>query len=186
MMASFIADSNVVNSRNVAECTPTVEYKDIKVGRTLGSGGFSHVKSIRQLPSFASTSERSMNSNVSSSSNPSNYALKTLRQDLSASTKKLGEIDFQKEAAILSSLRHRNIVSIHSASSFEEDYFLVIEKLETCLDKKILEWSFEKKRIQFSKQQKSLKTNQLTDFLHMRLRFCYQISSGFSYLHDMK
>lgn len=183
-MASFVADSNLLNKKNVS-FAPTTESKNIEVGRILGSGGFSNVKSIRRLPSFATDSDRSLQSN-DSFANPRKFALKTLRNDLSRSTKKLGALDLQKEAQILSILNHKNIVSIHSASSFEDDYFLVIEKLETCVDKKILEWRNILRFIKKSKMSKEEKRDQVNDILHTRLNCCLQLSSGFSYLHEEK
>jgi hypothetical protein len=183
MMASFIADSNLLNQKNVS-FAPTTESKNIEVGRILGSGGFSNVKSIRSLPTFVTDSDRSLQSN--DSANPRKFALKTLRNDLSRSTKKLGALDLQKEAQMLSILNHENIVSIHSSSSFEDDYFLVIEKLETCVDKKILEWRNILRFIKKSKMSKEEKKDQVNDILHTRLNCCLQLSSGFSYLHEKK
>ena len=184
-MASFIADSNLLNQKTVS-FAPTTESKNIEVGRIIGSGGFSNVKSIRRLPTFATDSDRSLQSNDDSSANPRNFAIKTLRNDLSRSTKKLGALDLQKEAHILSILNHKNIVSIHSTSSFEDDYFLVIEKLETCVDKKILEWRSILRFIKKSKMSKEERKDQVNDILHTRLNCCLQLSSGFSYLHDKK
>jgi serine/threonine protein kinase len=185
MMASFVADSNVLNRKSIT-FAPTIESKNIEVGRVLGSGGFSNVKSIRSLPTFATDSNQSLLSDDSTCANPRNFAFKTLRNDLSQSTKRLGALDLQKEAQILSILKHKNIVSIHSASSFEEDYFLVIEKLDTCVDKKILEWKNILRFIKKTKVSKETKLNQVNDILHTRLICCLQISSGVSYLHEKK
>jgi serine/threonine protein kinase len=76
-------------------------------------------------------------------SNPECYALKECRKDLTNSFLQIATIDLAVEATFLRTLNHPNIISLHSTGHKpgSKDYFIVIEKLEKTLDKKIQDWS---------------------------------------------
>ena len=62
---------------------------------------------------------------------------------MSNSLYQIASIDLAVEATFLRTLDHPNIISLHSTGDKpgSKDYFIVIEKLEITLDKKIQDWS---------------------------------------------
>jgi Protein kinase domain. len=132
--------------------------KDIETGHVLGSGTFGTVRELKKLLKRSSTtsstliSSESLNSSSHSGASkdestsaqtkedivaPSSslYAIKQLRHDLSSSKRRNGSIDLVVEAQLLTSLSHRNIVSLEGIGENpgSKGFFIIIERLERTL-----------------------------------------------------
>jgi serine/threonine protein kinase len=187
--------------------------KDIETGHVLGSGTFGTVRELKNLKRGSTTSstaifndslESSLHSVASnyespsaqtqdtSSASSSLYAVKQLRQDLSSSKRRTGSIDLVVEAQLLTSLCHRNIVSLEGIGENpgSKGFFIIIERLERTLTQEMKAWKnkvdlIKKGYIQSFDKNTTMK-NMLQNQLDNRVEHAYDLSSALKYLHDKK
>lgn len=124
----------------VTAYVPKFKKESFTILRTVGQGSFCSVHKVWHQPDQSSGKE---------------FALKTLK----TIKKRLGEhvnideayADLMKEAMIISTLDHKNIITLHgtcaSASCPEEKYSLVMELLVDSLEKRLLNWEREMKAV---------------------------------------
>lgn len=189
--------------------------KDIETGHVLGSGTFGTVRELKKLLKRSSTtsstliSSESLNSSFHSGASkdesnsaqtkedivpPSSslYAVKQLRHDLSSSKRRYGSIDLVVEAQLLTSLCHRNIVSLEGIGENpgSKGFFIIIERLERTLTQEMKAW---KNKIDLIKKgciQSFDKATTMNDMLQHqldnRVDNAYDLSSALKYLHGKK
>jgi serine/threonine protein kinase len=165
----------------------TLGAQDIEVGSKLGSGGFSDVRSMRKLPSNSREGSSKTLASNSSVDDHRSYAHKQLKGSLSKSVKLLAAGDLANEAMFLNTLSHPNIVSLHSTgvAPGSNEFFIVIEKVETTLDKKMIEWKILERNAIRGVQVK-LKKEVKEAVLKRRLGVMLELVSAFRYLHENK
>lgn len=118
------------------------------------------------------------------------YAVKQLRHDLSTSKRKSGSIDLVVEAQLLSSLCHRNIVSLEGIGENpgSKGFFIIIERLERTLTKEMKAWKNKVDLIKKGCIQSFDKSTTTKDMLQKqldnRMEYANDLSSALKYLHD--
>jgi serine/threonine protein kinase len=122
---------------------PSLNWSDIRIQRIMGVGGFAAVSLVR-VPKLDDRQQGP----------PSWYALKCLNKDTMMDARKnknkfLKAVrDLYIEAAMLSRLRHKNIIQIHGAmkgsnsNTFQQPggYFLVLQCMKRTLDEMLRTW----------------------------------------------
>eukprot|EP00540_Astrosyne_radiata_P023230 CAMPEP_0116866988 /NCGR_PEP_ID=MMETSP0418-20121206/26366_1 /TAXON_ID=1158023 /ORGANISM="Astrosyne radiata, Strain 13vi08-1A" /LENGTH=290 /DNA_ID=CAMNT_0004502747 /DNA_START=86 /DNA_END=955 /DNA_ORIENTATION=+ len=106
--------------------------------------------------------------------------------------------DLAREAALLATTKHENIVQMHGISTGslmsrggsivsnddEDGFFILVDRLETTLDRKIIQWQTEQKRSSSWNIRKN--QQQRLDRLMDRLEVALGIAKGLKYLHEKK
>jgi len=166
---------------------PRFHHSDITVGPLLARGGFSNVHAIE---SFNVDCEMNEDGN-----HAKHYVLKHLKPKLALNTKKLvvGAKDLVMEAHIMTALSHPNILGVRGWSSAgvasftttgrADGFFLVLDRLQISLPKKITYWKEEAKR----GTNMLNKLNRCPDTVALlleRIRTAVDISSALAYLHS--
>ena len=119
------------------------------------------------------------------------YAVKKLREDLSESNRMSGAIDLAVEAQFLTSLSHKNIVSLEGVGDNpgSKEFFIIVEKLDRTLATEIKGWKHQQKYIKEGKipcpRNKSVK-DMIHEQLDSILLHAYDLSSALAYLHTKK
>lgn len=100
-----------------------------------------------------------------------------------------GCIDLALETKYLSSLSHPNILDVRAAAScgpFEEGYFIIIDRLNETLPKRLNNW------MTIDRQTKGVTglitggKNKVDDLLVDRLLVAFDIASALAYLHKLR
>lgn len=213
-------DSNIISQGKTIfdDHSNRIIPQDIETGHVLGSGTFGTVRELKALKRCSTTSSMSTKANdsfaneslASSSihSGTSNrivvpnedeldgvvgaslYAVKQLRQDLSSSKRKCGSIDLVVEAQLLTSLAHRNIVTLEGIGDNpgSKGFFIIIERLDRTLTQELKAWRNKEDLIKNGRIQSSNPSTGLKDLLYKqldsRLEYAYDLSSALSYLHE--
>jgi len=184
------------------------EKMDLQLGKLVGSGGFSNVYEIRGFNGAQPTNwswtfrkdaaRKYYKENTIDQNGKSKYVVKQLKSSKMQDANKFctAAADLVMEAHFLSSLNHENILRIRgwAASGVEafldgehDSYFLILDRLEDTLDKKLERW----------KKYQTLKTvscdlnidmsrqsiNDDSDLLS-RIKVSHQIASALQYLHS--
>jgi len=162
---------------------------DSSIASSVGSG-FEYDDGLGDLSSTATGNSSTRTANTNST--PHKYVVKHLRPNLieDLDTFKVGAADLTKEAQILASIQHPNIVSIRGWSSQgvsgyksgHDGFFLVLDRLYETLHDRNKAWRKQVKRITLMPA-KSFQNQQL---LAERLKVCADIASAFSYLHERR
>lgn len=198
------------------------DRKELVIGKILGEGSYNVVHEIRSIQvqkqiEHDSNSENSddliqiqrcgklfMASNclrVDDGVNNARYAIKYLKADTMKKNfyrYQQGVVDIVREAAILSSLSHPNIIKLRALSSNGTDgfanptagnYFLVLDRLYETLDQRIHKWakkhtSFTNKLTKMVHRSASSFQEKKDDFLAKRLLVAYDIAQAIQYLHQ--
>ena len=189
------------NNRHVRhEKFALFQRDEIKLGKHLGSGGFSDVYEVQSFELQHSRGKR--RSRLAAEQHNSRlfyeetaldlrtgdpqYAVKFLKPSMAADSSKfcMAAADFALESELLASLSHPNIVRVHGWSkggldSYAEDrnregYFLVMDRVHTTLDKKMAMWKREKPKSRFEELVAHAE----------RTRIASQIASALAYLHE--
>ncbi|KAL7561818.1 hypothetical protein ACA910_013352 [Epithemia clementina (nom. ined.)] len=160
---------------------------EIRIGARLGKGGFSHVFEIvafdlnPQYSQLLTGPQQQLREyyREQTRSGRGRYALKHLQQRLLEEPKSFqcAASDLAVEAAYMSALDHPNILSvrglpIHGLESFSEgrhdSYFLVLDRLESTLDRKISQWRHGLDMPLLGKAGHALQLAGALDYLHQR------------------
>lgn len=157
--------------------------EDLVIHEKLGEGGFSHVNRCILQAGPEEGQE---------------FAVKYLKRKamVELHTFKHGAADLAVEARFLHQLHHPNIVKLHgvTAGSVETNFatgrecgfFIVVDKLETTLEKKVDMWRKERENDQtgimgrLGAEYREKKRQELFE----RLRIAYSIASAMEYLHS--
>lgn len=151
---------------------------------------------------WSSSAHRSVSSERSISSNPqrnqrrlankSRYVIKQLSSDLKNSNKITflkGMVDLAMETRILAALDHENIVKLEATSAcdaFSEGYFIVLEKINETLSKKVKGW------MDIDRQCKGItgvftgSKSKVRRLQSERIAASYDLSVGMNYLHQRR
>lgn len=119
----------------------------MKLGRTVGQGGFSVVFKIDniEMNEVFDTGEKESKarSDFAASIRENHYVLKTLRTDLPEEEYVKGIVDLAIEAEFLSVLSHPNIISMRAMANsdpHESRFFVILDRLVCTLDRKFNQW----------------------------------------------
>ena len=179
------------------------------VGDIIGSGAFSEVREYYYLQddnekddnstSKASSklktahSRRSSLASQLSSTGENTYAMKTLKHDLSRSTKISGLVDLTIEAHFLARLSHPNIVNLLSTGGEpgSPSFFIVIERISCTLAQVIKKCRFQRRRMKsigvnkYGEKMDKIQTKiELRYEFNNRINILRQIASAVRYLHS--
>jgi len=181
-------------------CANRVGNDDVQVGNVLGSGGFSNVCEFRGFKSERSlqndrilnddTHHSSESSEASGATNPERknfYAVKRLREDLSSKLHETGAMDLAIEAQFLTSLSHKNIVSLQALGDDPgaKDFCIIIDRVDRTLAEEIKSWKYRSNLC--LRQGKEERKNIPHPLLHCQiLPFALDIASALTYLHGKK
>ena len=157
--------------------------EDLVIQEKLGEGGFSHVNRCILKAGPEEGQE---------------FAVKYLKRKamVELHTFKHGAADLAVEARFLHVLDHPNIVKLHGvtagsvennfASGRECGFFIVVDKLETTLEKRVEQWRKEREQDQtglmgrFGSEYRERKRQELME----RLKIAHAIASAMEYLHS--
>ena len=173
---------------------------EIKLGKHLGTGGFSDVYEVQSFEFNHFMGKRRSRKSAEQHNRrlfieetaldfrtgESQYAIKFLKPSIATDLSKfsLAAADLEVEAQMLSSLSHPNIVRIHGWSKGgldsyaehrnNEGYFLLMDRVHTTLDKKMAMWKREKPKSRFEELVAQAE----------RTKIASQIASALAYLHE--
>jgi len=208
---STLDDSKAIEGEESHEKDKTLgifERSDLKLGKLLGSGGFSDVYEISEFVTTAKsqnnrkwTRQQSLarevyQNNVVDRDGNSNYVVKHLKPKMMKNVKDfvLAATDLAVEARYLSSLKHDNILQIRgwaaegieSYSNGEHDgYFLILDRLHDTLDKRLINWRTDNNddlTTNFTRLSIS-SHGKMSNGLLSRIKVAHQIASALQYLH---
>ena len=180
-VAELLADSDLFAAQE--DNFVYLNAEDLVIHEKLGEGGFSNVNRCLLKAGPEEGQE---------------FAVKYLKRKamVELHTFKHGAADLAVEARFLNQLNHPNIVKLHGvtagsvennfASGRECGFFIVVDKLDITLEKKIDEWRREREkdqtglvgRLGFDYRDKK------REELYERLRIAYSIASAMEYLHS--
>lgn len=205
-------DSGTERSKKVNGADNTFGFfqrNELKLGKALGSGGFSEVYEIAafqpreaadvpQLYQKDEVKARTFYQANATNNNGPKYAIKHLKRSTLKNTKEfaMAAADLEVEARFLSNLDHENILKIRgrSATGIEsylngehDGYFLILDRLHETLDQRIYKWSEERHTRSwelFGSPHKSQMIENTTSRLYTCTRIAHQIASAMAYLHS--
>jgi len=185
------------------------EKRDLQLGSRLGSGGFSDVYEIQGFnkarPSSWSwtfrkdSARKKYKQNVADKNGKSKYVVKQLKTNRMQDANKFctAAADLVMEAYFLSSLNHENILSIRgwAAAGVEayldgehNSYFLILDRLEDTLDKRLEKWGENQTRkavsYDLTLNMSQMSINDDSSSLISRVKVAHQIASAVQYLHS--
>mmetsp|Transcript_20914 Transcript_20914/g.31569 ORF Transcript_20914/g.31569 Transcript_20914/m.31569 type:complete len:518 (+) Transcript_20914:240-1793(+) len=195
---------NLLIEYNFRDCMAPFQTSEIVIGRKLGSGEFSHVFEIRcfekdeALEADLDDDQRETRNYMKNrekyrDTGKSCYAVKHLRQELITSYDKLeyaqAACDLAMEAEFLSSLQHPNIIKLRGISfagpkGFQQGpkgFFLIIDRLDETLDKRLMKWERARKGILSSIKKKDSNRDDITEG---QWDVCLRIAAALDYLHE--
>jgi serine/threonine protein kinase len=168
---------------------PRFEREDLEIGEMIAYGGFSNV---HEICSFRTISELSEGKNAKKQ-----YIVKNLNPKLAFNPKKLvvGAKDLVMEAHFLSSLSHNNIIQLRGWSAagiagFSETgradgFFLVFDRLEATLSRRITQWREQAKESKKGTLLKSRSSMRMQLFAE-RIKVSVEIAAAVEYLHSKR
>lgn len=157
-----------------------VSEDDLFVGEKLGQGGFADVRALR-LPAAPQK--------------PDKYALKKIRDDLPQDVRVRAAADLLIEAALLSGVRHPNIIELKEMSRHPNHQnpiysplFLVIERLSETLEQRIRRWNSADNSQNGLSKNSILKDmgNKVALHASEKLRIIKSLASGLAFMHEHK
>ena len=174
--------------------------EEIVLGKKLGSGAYSdvyEVKSFELSNKFVHTmTAEEVEKRREMAQRPERYAMKHLKPSLvNASSHILQDaaFDISYEAEMLMNLDHQNILKLEGIhhekqAAFKhgcDSFFLILERLDESLDKRISDWSLNSKQLRRNPFKKLTKGNGVAvPTLCERLGMASSIASALHYLHS--
>mmetsp|Transcript_15764 Transcript_15764/g.24516 ORF Transcript_15764/g.24516 Transcript_15764/m.24516 type:complete len:436 (-) Transcript_15764:237-1544(-) len=129
---------------------PKFANSEIRLGSVLGQGGFSLVSEVRAITldevyemGGKESELRKALAEESNKEGEGQFVLKRLRDDLPEDENAKGVVDLAIEATFLASLVHPNIINMRATANsdpLESKFFVILDRLETTLDKKMNYW----------------------------------------------
>jgi serine/threonine protein kinase len=171
-------------SRLPSRAIPKVQWSDVKIDMTIGTGTYCRVQRVRL--------------NSSSGLLEDAYALKALSYKTKESETSFieGASDLALEGSILSRLNHENIVKIHGISSGcisqvfskpnDEGYFLVLDLLTDTLTDRMVRWRREHNSYKSSSPLSLLsrRAQNMNSIVNRLERVALGMVQGMKYLHE--
>jgi serine/threonine protein kinase len=170
------------------------------LGRLTSSSGLHVNNNMSSIPSSSGhrtiSSERSESSTLQrfrrKGGNKSRYVMKQLSSELKDSDKMTylkGIVDLAMETRILASLDHENIVKLEAVSScdaFSEGYFIVLEKVNETLSKKVKGWMDLDRQCTGITGVFTGSKSKIQRLQSERIAAAYDMSVGMNYLHERR
>jgi len=206
----FLSMSEFV-TENSTKSLPSFDRNEIVLGKLLGSGGFSHAYELKQInkssredngkkiiPSSSRSNEIKNSKKRRRGGKASTlYVVKHIKKDFIRDPWRFRHAgtDLIIEAYVLASLSHPNIISIRGWGGADYDnsnyyncgtsdgFFLILDRLEETLDKRIKKWGKQLKRYKEPLLQK-INPN-ISELLFLgRFQVIRDIASALQYLHS--
>ncbi|KAG7365175.1 serine/threonine protein kinase [Nitzschia inconspicua] len=187
-VAQVVASSAYVQRNCTLYQLPRFERDDFVLGDLIAFGGFSNVYDIDHFKVDSELTEEP-------ESAAQKYVVKHLNPKLAYNPKKLvvGAKDLVMEAHFLSALNHENIIQLRawsaagiagfSTAGRADGFFLILDRLEITLAKKISHWREEEKQRKTLVKGRNSEKNKL---LAERLQTAIDIASAVTYLHGRR
>jgi serine/threonine protein kinase len=168
------------------------EHSQLELGIMLGIGSFSSVYEIRSVRSSSSSPQHSTTTTDDEwMISPETSVVKVLRKSLLSNPALFAACaaDLAKEAFIMGTLSHRNILAVKAwpstglegfACGRHDAFFLLLERLSETLTERIAQWRKKSDKLKYSILQRSRKRK---SFLHERLHVVLQLADALQYLH---
>ena len=187
-VAQVVASSSYVQRYCGLYQLPRFDREDFELGELIAFGGFSNVYEITKFNVDSELTEEPENEQKT-------YVIKHLNPKLAFNPKKLvvGAKDLVMEAHFLSALDHQNIIRLRgwsaagiagfSAAGRADGFFLILERLDLTLAKRISYWREE------AKQKKSLikgRNSQKNQLFVDRLQTAVDVAAAVLYLHERR
>jgi len=187
-VSQVVASSSYVQRYCSLYQLPRFEREDFVLGDLIAFGGFSNVFDIDHFTVESELTEEPENEHK-------RYVIKHLNPKLAFNPKKLvvGAKDLVMEAHFLSALDHENIIRLRgwsaagisgfAAAGRADGFFLVLDRLQLTLAKKISYWREETKVRKGLIKGRSAEKNRL---FQERLKTAIDVCSAVNYLHERR
>ena len=194
----------IVHGDHEQRAMPRFSSAEVGMGDYLGEGGYGLVHQVGKISLQADFDDPENNDELQKArvflerhclrQGKTRYAMKICKTGLRAHEKARGMIDLAVEAKYLSTVSHPNIIKLRGMAQgplVDDKFFILLDRLETTLDKKMQEWGelrrqvlqkgqgWWRKRSKNEKKQKALK-----DLMVLRLTVAYDLAKAFYYLHS--
>jgi serine/threonine protein kinase len=162
-----------------------LRHTQIELGDCLGKGSFSEVYAIKAFHKLTPGQKL----------NPQKYVVKLLQSKYVRKPQELAKraADLAKDGLILASLDHKNLLKVKGwtptmLTAFEsagrhDSFFLVLEKLQITLDKRIEHWKQKSRNLHFTLLQRGSKK---TSFWIERIEVALHLADAIQYFHDRR
>lgn len=202
----FLSSSNFVSPKPTSKL-PQFERNEIVLGKLLGSGGFSHAYEIKSIHPIAERSKdlseekqrvraEFVDKSRKKHKGKSPFVVKHMREKFLDNPNKFRHAgtDLVIEAHFLASLKHPNVLQIRGwttgganaySSGRNDDFFIILDRLEETLDDRIKQWAKQLKRYKQPILQK-INPNMQELLFAGRLRVGRDVASALNYLHTNK
>lgn len=189
-VSQVISQSKFVQSNCGLYDLPRFAHEDLDIGPMIAYGGFSNV---HEIEGFKVDTPLAQGDNQGK-----RYIIKHLNPKLAFNPKKLvvGAKDLVMEAHFLSSLEHHNIIRLRgwSASGIAgfastgraDGFFLVFDRLDATLSKRISVWREESKRRVKTSLIKNNRSAARMQLFNERLKTAIDVAGAINYLHGKR
>jgi len=195
-------DQRFLNSTiaNKVGTFPKFDKEQLTLGKVLGKGGFGtvyEVRGVRVVNDGSSTqkecqfiADHCLRDKDDSNSGGARYAIKTLSTEIvqDPGTFILAIMDMAIETRILCDCDHPNIIKARAfakISPFNENYFIMMDRLYDTMGKRIKRWATSTKRCQgLGGKIFDRKGEKIKEIWEKKLVAAFDLSDALGYLHD--